>query len=346
MLIDRRGCVEKTDIVMDKCSFGKVRFLLIFLLGPFLLVGAEPDYAAEVKKMVPPHPEENGLRLEVMARIDHAFGSSAEEVMVWKESLVFIEVALLNISNAPITVPTTNFGQTIMKENHPVRITFRIMPPVFQRKPTAFADTRFAPVMLAPGQRALLLSISQSITDRKYADVVKEVSVYFSVARQFTDLRAWWTGSLEVYQEIAPHKTSDQEIEEFNAAAKFPHVVPDMAAKLAGLVKSADRVVIVSYQDKKKVRTELKDPLWRQPLAELLGSARYEPQLHIFAEADRQFEFYRDGKRILYLECLPFEMLRFYTEDFGGDYLVGAELGPAIMKLVAGTVTVTPKANP
>ena len=92
--------------------------------------------------------------------------------------------------------------------------------------------------------------------------------------------------------------------------------------------------------------TELKDPPWRQQLAELLASTTFHPEQHIFAVSNHEIEFYRGEKRILFLECLPFEMLRFYTEEFGGDYHVGEEVGPTIMKLVAGTGTGTPKATP
>jgi len=308
----------------------------MILVGPLMHAVTEPAYATDWKKEMPSHPEENGLRLEVKARMAHAYGSTPEGASIWKESQIFFQIALLNISDAPITVPTSDFGKPLTVPNNNQRgdVNLRIGPPKFEGKTTVFADASFAPVTLAPGERALLLSGIQIITNRNFADSANEVSVWFSVSKDFTGLRPWWTGALRVYQEIEPHESPDQELEKLKIVAQRPQMVPEMTTKLSALVRSADRLVIISHQGKNAVKQVVEGISWRQPLADLLGGIAYEPQGHLFAVSNRELEFYRGDKRVLFLEMLPWNSLRLYAEEFGGDYVVSADVGPKIIGLV------------
>jgi hypothetical protein len=182
----------------------------------FLLVGLASAVAADDRQMQswrsghPAIPEKDGLRPEVTARLgDLEVWVPSEDKMQWVRSFLHIEVAVRNVSNAPITVPTMAFDGWINVTKWPgwgegrwERITFTIMPPKFQGKITAYADSRFAPVTLAPGECALLLNHVDGTNDRKRVDMIEEAAISFGVSGQFKGRNNWWTGHLETYAPI------------------------------------------------------------------------------------------------------------------------------------------------
>lgn len=197
---------------------------LSLLFCPVLLLAVEYPTNADEKKDPPSKPEEGGLRLEVSARLDDAFESDGSgSKFKWCGAYLEVEIVVRNVSLGPITVPTTAYDGKVTVVNWPAwgegieRIMFHIQPPEFKGKPTAYAATRFAPVVLAPGECVLLLQHGASIRDRKHADSIKEASVHFGVSRRFDGQNEWWKGNLQTYEAIVRRHDPDKEIEQMNA---------------------------------------------------------------------------------------------------------------------------------
>lgn len=194
------------------------RWFLIVVLGVVPAGAADDRQMQSWKSGHPSIPEKDGLRLEVTARLgDVDVWLESEDKMQWAASVLQIEIAVRNVSTAPITVPTVAFDGWITVTKWPgwgdgrlERITLMIEPPKFQRKITAYADSRFAPVTLAPGECALLLTHTDGINDRKRVDMIEEAAILFVVSNQFKGLNSWWTGHLETYAPIQRHVKKSQ----------------------------------------------------------------------------------------------------------------------------------------
>jgi len=188
------------------------------------LLGIMPAGAADDRQMQswksghPSIPEKDGLRLEVTAWLgDGEVWVPAEDKMQWVRSVLQIEVAVRNVSAAPITVPTMAFDGRINVTKWPgwgdgrlEKIALTIEPPKFQGKITAYADSRFAPVTLAPGECALLLTHIDGTNDRKRVDMIEEAVIVFIVSKQFQGRNSWWTGLLRTYAPIQRYRKTSK----------------------------------------------------------------------------------------------------------------------------------------
>jgi hypothetical protein len=289
---------------------------------------------AATKKAHPPKPEEAGLRLEVSAKLDDTMTTTGAD-WKWYGAFLEVEVALHNISQNPITVPTTAYDEkpTILNWGPGMeRIMFSIDSPKFQGKPTVYAPSHFAPVVLAPGEYVLLLRHHTSIRDRKAADSIKEVSVYFGVSSRFIGPKDWWKGHLETYADIRRNIDPDKYIEEYKAyqeryeaekeAEKDPEYGRRNAARVAALIASSDQAGIRSEDAKETESVVVGDLGWIRQVSEVIAATPLPRSNHCFCVGWRTVNFSKDGKFVVSVAAIHGNQLRFHWADGGGDYQI------------------------
>lgn len=311
-------------------------YRLLFLLGVGVVGGFGATDAAEAnpwaKKAHPPNPEAGGLRLEVSARLDDTMMGTGED-FAWAGSFLKVQVALHNISPAPITVATTASDEKpIVQNGEPglERIVLVITPDQFQGKPTAFVAARFTPVVLAPDESVLLLNHRVTIGDRTRADGLKEASVAFVVSTQFTGPKEWWRGSLQTYATIQRGTSVDQRIAESKAfkkkydaqkeAEKDPNYGATNAAQVAALVASADEVSIRGEGKETKGEMIVRDPQWIHQVSEAIAATRLPHSGHCFCTGWRTAYFSKNGEQVISVAAIHGNQLRIHWDEGGGDY--------------------------
>lgn len=154
------------------------------------------------------YPEQlNGLKLEVVARLsDSQSFSTDEEGWKWGGSFLLIEVALRNVGERPITLPTQTyfpFKRRSLEHWAPHQfLLIAIEPPSFDGQPTKFAETRFHPVELAPGEAVLVERFSEMTEDVAVAKRLTKVTVRYVVSARFPERLSWWHGAVGLEQAI------------------------------------------------------------------------------------------------------------------------------------------------
>jgi hypothetical protein len=207
---------------------------------------------------------------------------------------------------------------------------FSIDSPRFQGKPTVYAASRFAPVVLAPGERALLLQRSTIIADRKHADSIKEVSVHFGVMHSFVGPEGWWKGQLEAYAEIIRLRDPDKEIarmngyQERNDAEKADkQYFEKMGGRISALIAKADRVGIHGEAETERAEIAVPDPLWRQRVGQAVAGVRFTNTVSCMCTGWRTAYFYKDGHVLVSVAAIHGNQLRIQWTDGSGDYWTG-----------------------
>ena len=305
------------------------------MLWPLVVLGVDDRLNADVKKSHPPHPEEGGLRLEVSALLDDSIGSDGKEAR-WNGASLNIEIAVQNISKNPVTVPTTAFDGKVEQRDWPnsdpgmEQIWLSIDPPQFKGKPAAFASSRFAPVVLAPGEHALLWHQFALISDRKHADSIKEVSAYFSVSGDFRGQKEWWKGRLSTYAEILRSTDPDKEIAQMNAgldryraeteAEKDPNHGQIVAARAAALIASADRVGIRGENEKEAADVVVRDSKWIQRVSEVIATIPLSGRGACLCSGWRTAYFYMADRLVISVAAIHGNQVRIYWPEDGGNW--------------------------
>jgi hypothetical protein len=319
-----------------------IRLLLLFLLSFSSFAACfgsdgSSEVNADTKKAHPPKPEEGGLQLEVSAELDDIITSDGVNSK-WGGATLEVEIALQNVSQNPITVATTAYAEKATIADWPAwgpgleRIMFSIDSPRFQGKPTVYAPSRFAPVVLAPGERVLLLHHFAMMTDRKHADSVKEVSVHYGVASTFIGPKEWWKGYLETYANIHRSFDPDKYIEQSNAnqerynaekeAEKRPGYGRRNAARVAELIAGSDQASIRGELAKEADGVVVRDSGWIRQVSEAIADTPLPRSAHCFCIGSRTAYFYRDGQFAVSVAGIGGNQLRVQWTGGGGDYLI------------------------
>jgi hypothetical protein len=307
-------------------------WLFILLLCPLAATAGDFPVNAEEKKYHPPHAEDGGLRLEVNALLDDSLTSDGT-TWKWGSAYLVIEIALHNISAAPITVPTTAFDRPPTIVQWPAwgsgieRIMLFIDSPEFRGKPAAYAPARFAPVTLAPGEFALLLRHSGFITDRKHADAIKEASAAFGVPARFVGPREWWRGHLQTYASIVRSHDPDKEIQEHLANDKIyrqeqadPDFLKNVPRQVATWIATADRVSFRGEEQKKSEATLLRDPQWMQRIGDAIAAVPISKRDNCLCAGWRTASFYKGDEMVVSVAAIHGQQLRIYWQGSGGDF--------------------------
>ena len=294
--------------------------------------GGESPVDKDARKSHPDHPEENGLRLEVNATLDDSLTSNGI-TWKWGGAFLHIEIALHNVSQAPITVPTTAFDQRPTVVQWPgwgeatERIMFFIDSPTFQGKPAAYARSRFSPATLAPGEYALVLTHVAMINDRKHVDSIKEASVVFSVSPKFVGPNEWWRGLLQTDASIKRPHDPDKEIEDqtasyqrYRAELADPNFFRNVPARVAALIASADHVGFRGEDEKKSKETVLRDQEWIRRVSDAVAKVSMTSRVSCFCSGWRTAYFYKGDERVVSLAAIHGNQLRIYWKDSGGDF--------------------------
>jgi hypothetical protein len=153
----------------------------------------------------------DGLKLEVVARLSDSQAYTTPDQTTkggwrWGGSFLLVEVALRNVGERPIKLPTQSYFQL---KRHSLEhwgprefLLIRIEPPVFDGKPTTFAETRFHPVELAPGEAVLIERFHEMTEDVAVAKRLTSVIVRYVVSARFSERLSWWHGAIGVEQTI------------------------------------------------------------------------------------------------------------------------------------------------
>ena len=329
-------------------------FLLILLIWPMIGWAGESSLNKDARKSHPDHPEENGLRLEVNATLDDSLSSDGI-TWKWGGAFLHIEIALHNVSQAPITVPTTAFdkGPTVVQwpgwGESTERIMFFIDSPTFQGKPAAYAPSRFSPVTLAPGEYALVLRHVAVINDRKHADSIKEASVLFNVSSQFVGPKEWWRGNLQTYASIKRPQDPDKEIEErtasdqcYRAELADPNFFRNVPARVAALIASADHVGFRGEDEKKNKEVIFRDPEWIRRLSEAVANVSVTSRVSCLCSGWRTAYFYKGDERVVSLAAIHGNQLRIYWKESGGDFPIDAAQWKMVSTALKSAQSFTP----
>lgn len=203
-----------------------------------------------------------------------------------------------------------------------------------------FASSRFAPVVLAPGEQVLLWHHAEMISDRKRVDSVKEVSVGFSVSPAFGGENEWWKGYLQTYAEIQRPIDPEKEIAKMKAdqvrydaereAEKDPKYGPIMAARAAALIASTDRVGIRGESEKEAAEVVVRDAEWIRRVSEAVAALPFSGRTNCFCAGWRTAYFYKDGQKAISVAAIHGNQIRIsWTDDdghfLGGDYPLSEE---------------------
>lgn len=304
---------------------------------------SEAEVTAATKKAHPAKPEENGLRLEVNAVLDDVMTSNGTDDS-WGGAYLSVQIALTNVSPAPLTVPTTAFepfpeklqawGEGLQK------ISLTIDSPKFRNQPTAFVASRYSPVVLAPGETVMLMNHLGRISERKQADDFNEVLVYFSVLRSFNGPKEWWRGHLATYANIQRPTDPDAYIEKMKAykqqydaqkeAERDPSYGKTNAAHVAALIASADQVGIRGNMEKQAAEVVVRDSNWIRQVSKALAAASLPRSVHCFCTGWRTAYFYKDGQVVVSVAAIHGNQLRVHWTGGGGDYPIAEDQWQAV----------------
>jgi hypothetical protein len=317
-----------------------IRLLSVLLfLGASAIAGfaaaGSTEVNASAKKYRPSKPEADGLRLEVNADLWDLMETTGKD-WTWGGAMLTIEVALHNVSSAPITVATTAYDEqprvTRWPDESPglERIVFIITSPQFQGKPTAFVAARFTPVVLAPGEYVLVFKHSAMIQDRKHADAIKEASVAFGVSTHFVGPKEWWRGSLQTYapirrdnepeQFLAKEKVSQKKYDAQKEAEKDPGYGKANAAHVAALIAGSDEVHIRGEGAKETEGIVLRDSNWIQHVSQVIAATSLPHSGSCFCIGWRTAYFQQKGRLVISVAAIHGNQLRIYADGVGGDY--------------------------
>ena len=328
------------------------RFLVILVLmlvcDTASLAAVDPaSVNSEVKKVHPPHPEQGGLRVEVNSSLSDSLQSDGKTT-VWGGAYFVIEIALHNISAAPITVPTSYYEGKPRIVDWPgwgegtERVIFSIEPPTFEGKVTTFSVSRFCPVVLAPGAYVLIMRHGVWIQDRKHADAIKEASVYFGVSNKFAGKVDWWSGNLQAYATIQRTHDPDKEIQEAQVAQKRYEAEKEAeletkygernAARVAAMIAECDQAEIGSEQTKDEGAVVVHDHAWIKNVSEIIAAGKLPVSRACFCTGWRTAKFTKNGAFLVSLAAIHGNQLRIHWLEGGGDYKVEAAYWEAVTK--------------
>ena len=287
----------------------------------------------------PSHPEEGGLRLEVAASLDDILTSTGAN-FEWGGAYLQVEVALKNISEVSITVPTTAYDEKVNIGDEGAsmeRITIVIDSPRFQGKPTVYATSRFAPVVLAPGENVLLVHQSKMIGDRKRADSIKEFSVHFGVSSRFGGPKEWWKGHLETYVGITRSKDPDKEIqsmnayqERYNAEGADKTFFPTIAARTAAMIAHADRVCFRGEMEKVGDEVVVRDREWIRAVSDAVATVPFASRVSCMCSGWRTAYFYKGDQLLVSVAAIHGNQLRIHWDVSGGDFPIDEDHWKAV----------------
>jgi hypothetical protein len=313
-----------------------VSALLLSCLSAAIGFGASDpvDSNAAIKQDYSPKPEAGGLRLEVNAKLHDSIESNGTEWR-WGGAYLSVEIALQNVSELPIIVPTTDYDSQPSIETWPgadrgvERIRFSINSPRFQGKPTAFVAARFTPVILAPGEYVLLLKHQAGIHDRKHADAIKEVHVSFWTGSNFTAPKEWWTGHLDTHAVIQRQSDPDKEIEQERTnfekyaarkeAEKDPNYGKAHASRIAALIAGSDQARIRGETEKGD-EIVVRDLEWIRKVSEAIATVPLSGSTSCFCIGWRTAYFQKNGQFVVSVAAIHGNQLRIHWKDEGGDY--------------------------
>ena len=162
-----------------------------------LLAGAAP-----VEEVVAPprdtFPEElAGLRLDVSATLRDTWAWSGK----WERlpATLVIEVAIRNVGDTPITVPTRPYlawrNNKIHWSDHE-QVWLFIEQPTFKQEQTVVNDATFAPVRLQQKEVTLLYRAVHVAPSLEAARRTTYLSARFHVAPRLAANRGWWSGTI------------------------------------------------------------------------------------------------------------------------------------------------------
>lgn len=115
---------------------------------------------------------------------------------------------------------------------------------------------------------------------------------------------------------------------------KPPTEPVDVAKPLAQLVREADGVMIEYGYGKSMALALFEDAAWRERLAKLLESGKFEPKSHCFCISTPEIQLVVKDRVVLRLSVHHGEKLRAYSDGVGGDFFTGKELCTALLALV------------
>lgn len=115
---------------------------------------------------------------------------------------------------------------------------------------------------------------------------------------------------------------------------------------LPALLRRADHAVITYDDLKKRTKADTHDRKWLDRLADLLGSASYEPRPHCFCVSNPVVRVFDGDKLLATLSAHHDEKLRVFCGDSGGDFLVGDKVGRAFREAALEKRTLVPPSLP
>lgn len=290
------------------------------------------DTIAATKREHPPKPEADGLRLEVTAELDDAMTSDGKDWQ-WGGAHLSVDLALLNVSDTPITVSTTAYDEKpIIAPWGPglERIMIRIEPLKFERSPTVFVALRYTPAVLAPGERVMLLRHRTWIKDQQQANTTREIYAVFDVARSFDGPKEWWRGRLQTYKEIKRRIDPEKYIIEARAngeryraqkaAEQDPNYGVDNSARIAALIAGSDQARIRGEAENKTDEVTVNDPEWIKQVSAAIAATSLPRSTHCFCIGWRTAHFYKVGQLAVSVAAKHGNQLRISWPGGGGDY--------------------------
>ena len=150
--------------------------------------------------------EENGVRLEVFALLQEVGGVEVEtERFVTTECVLEIRTLVTNVSGKANTLPTSSFtghptgwGGSVKQKFVCFSVGYRLLGERIEQP----SPVKFAPVDLQPGESAELPIYEVKIPlDEK--DELERVRVQFVVDSDYAAKHGWWSGELELVEEVA-----------------------------------------------------------------------------------------------------------------------------------------------
>lgn len=342
-----------------------IRVLAFLLLAAGLAAAVAPAaddpvarQIAGIKEDHPAKPEGAGLRLEVDASLEDSVVTAGRE-WKWDGARLTIEVALHNVSTAPISVPTTAYDEKPMIVNWGEgmkRILISIDAVHFMGHPVALVESRYSPVVLGPGEYVLLLRHSEMIRDRHEADALREASVAFGVQRTFAGPATWWRGSLTTYAEIKRRFDSDKEMARLKASyaryeaqreeEKDPEYGRKNAARVAALIAGTDRAGLRGEQEKPADEAVVSDPAWIRRFSEAMAATPLPRADTCFCAGWRTVYFSKDGQPVVSVAAIHGNQLRIHWPGGGGDYRVDEARWKAVKQVLDSVPVPGPTPEP
>ena len=122
---------------------------------------------------------------------------------------------------------------------------------------------------------------------------------------------------------------------------------PDFKTELPAMVRKADSAKIRYFRPEGEGVAEVFDPRWFSELAAVLDGASFKPSAVCFCISYPIIDLYAGNEKFASVSVHHSEKLLFIGEGgFGGDFVVGKEVGSEISKLAESKKVLVPPPKP